>query len=167
VECSQVELASDLQRPYSFSRDLNILIYNPPFLKKWNPLLHLLPTMFVLSAVLSTLASSTLASPTVFSVESHNLFKRITSGCPDGGPTSCHNTSSVANSCCFESPGVSYDSIRTLPCVETVTMSGSSIADSGTFLGSHILIHSDSLDSRIVLGHQPFHWSYRQLDGSW
>ncbi|KAF9270664.1 RNase Gf29 [Marasmius fiardii PR-910] len=29
----------------------------------------------------------------------------IASGCPVSGPLSCHNTSSVTNSCCFESPG--------------------------------------------------------------
>ncbi|KAJ7597449.1 ribonuclease [Mycena floridula] len=54
---------------------------------------------------LATLAS---ASPFTSSVEPFSLFGRaasISSGCSTTGSASCHNTSSTANLCCFESPG--------------------------------------------------------------
>jgi len=53
---------------------------------------------------LTALVGSAIASPLVSSTEPIDLFRK-TSGCSTSGPTSCHNTTSVKDTCCFESPG--------------------------------------------------------------
>ncbi|KAF9454204.1 ribonuclease T2 [Macrolepiota fuliginosa MF-IS2] len=60
--------------------------------------------VFIIATALALVAASPLQSPAEYS----SLFGRdasIVSGCSASGSASCHNTSSVSNLCCFESPG--------------------------------------------------------------
>jgi len=57
--------------------------------------------------VVSSLLVARLAHAVAFypDVSSGGLFKRAGSSCTSGGQQSCHNTSAVSNTCCFETPG--------------------------------------------------------------
>ncbi|KAF5312893.1 hypothetical protein D9619_002612 [Psilocybe cf. subviscida] len=57
---------------------------------------------------LTALTRVALATPLIDFTSPAQLFDRsslLTSGCSTTGTQSCHNTSSVSNTCCFESPG--------------------------------------------------------------
>lgn len=54
---------------------------------------------------LTVLAGSAVANPLVSSFQPIDLLKRAGSGCSTSGDTSCHNTTAVKDTCCFESPG--------------------------------------------------------------
>lgn len=61
--------------------------------------------MFVVVA-LAVLMTSVAASPALVSpFEPIDIFQRAGSGCSTSGPSSCYNTTSVKDTCCFESPG--------------------------------------------------------------
>jgi hypothetical protein len=58
-------------------------------------------------AAISALVVPLLASPLgVSPLDAHTLFRRLSSGCSTTGTQSCHNTSTVANTCCFETGGL-------------------------------------------------------------
>lgn len=58
--------------------------------------------------ILLSSVSLAIASPFITPTDPFELFARgtsLSSGCSTSGTASCHNTSSVSNLCCFESPG--------------------------------------------------------------
>lgn len=74
-----------------------------------------IPSLIISYAMTLGAVSSALGSPLTSSnpLGLLDVFGRtvdISSGCSTTGIASCHNTSAVSNLCCFESPGVSFDS---------------------------------------------------------
>jgi ribonuclease T2 len=64
--------------------------------------------MLALQIILAGAALSTSVAAVAFGspADTHNLFKRLSSGCSTSGPASCHNTTKQTDLCCFEAPGV-------------------------------------------------------------
>ncbi|EIN13900.1 ribonuclease T2 [Punctularia strigosozonata HHB-11173 SS5] len=62
--------------------------------------------MLAASLVLGALAAPSLAFPLFSSYEPFELFKRISSGCSTTGTASCHNSTVVKDTCCFEANGL-------------------------------------------------------------
>lgn len=63
--------------------------------------------MAPLTALVCVLLATNLVSSVVIhpDLTSHGLFARAGSTCPSGGQQSCHNTTRVTDTCCFETPG--------------------------------------------------------------
>lgn len=82
--------------------DSSVFLY-----QNWPPVFEIqdMRSVIVLGVLVSVAAAIALQSP----VGRTSLLDRsasISSGCSTSGPTSCHNTSPVSDTCCFESPGV-------------------------------------------------------------